>query len=160
MQTWTISKWRMVRIKKRQCGQSSGCSLNSKCRCVNLLWPILKWVMITSLFLGMLEDQREIFGLISFNLLLGRLSHSLCHLFFRRVFIACFKSGYGLDSLKACMLAAVSCFISSFIAFYTNMSWDPGIPFFKVVIVFQNKWMLVSKYPIGMFRGHLKSLNK
>ena len=98
----------MVKTEKWKCGQFGGSSLKSKCRCVILVWSILKRVIITSLFLGVLVGQKEIFGLTSFNLLFDKLSHSLCHLFFRRVFIACFKSGYGtgqFKSLHACLAA-------------------------------------------------------
>ena len=100
----------MVRTEKWQCGQYGGSSLKSKCRCVILVWPILKRVIITSFFLGVQVGQREISGLISFNLLLERLSHSLCHLFLRSIFIVCFKSGYGTGQFKMLQpcLAALS----------------------------------------------------
>ena len=39
-------------VQVQQCGQIGSSSAKSKCLCVNLEWPILRRVRITSIFLG------------------------------------------------------------------------------------------------------------
>ena len=73
---WKMANSKNVRVTMRA---SRLLSAISKCLCVNLECPILRQIMIASIFWGVRVDQIVIQGLISFNFFSECTFHSLFH---------------------------------------------------------------------------------